>query len=234
VSGAGTYSFLLLSDDTNGGHYLSKEGGAATCEQPYLTIVTEPDTGDDVGEPSPDGGAEDGSSPDAADTLDGRDGEVVTDGDDAGRDVVAADDSSLGCGCAVAGAGAAARSGLAVLVGLLLVRLRRRRLHQLLGVRVRTDLRGHHRPELLHLLSGGREHSPIAVARASGSAAVDARAASPSGARSSRRRADDEHARWLPVLARRSVQGTVPAGSGDGGSGVLGGAGRRLPTRRSR
>jgi hypothetical protein len=103
VSGAGTYSFLLLSDDTNGGHYLSKEGGAATCEQPYMTLVTEPDTGDDAGEPGMDGGTEDVSSPADADVPDRADDGSVVDARDASRDVVFVDEDPLGCNCGVTG-----------------------------------------------------------------------------------------------------------------------------------
>ena len=133
VSGAGTYSFLLLSDDTNGGHYLSKEGGAATCDQPYMSIVTAPDTGDDAGEPGPDGGGEDVSPPADADTPDrvddGTAGDAPDVGRDVGRDVVPADDESLGCNCGVTGGHGTFAGILAVFAAMLcvlLVRLRRR------------------------------------------------------------------------------------------------------------
>jgi hypothetical protein len=145
VSGAGTYSFALFSDDTNGGHYLSKEGGAATCEQPYLTIATEPGTG----EPGPDGGAEDVSPPADADapgrpdgpgdggaedvpppgdtdTPDRPDG-VADDGRETGSDIVPDDGLPGGCGCGVPGGRGPLAGLVAAFAAALLVRRREAR-----------------------------------------------------------------------------------------------------------
>ncbi|MBN1774008.1 MAG: DNRLRE domain-containing protein [Deltaproteobacteria bacterium] len=124
VSAAGTYSFALLSDDTNGGHYLSKEGGQASCEQPYLTLTTTPDTGDDTGEPGPDGGLEDVASPDG-DALGPADDGTVPDVADTGRDVVVATDEGSGCACGVAAGRGPLPAGLLLLAALLVVRRRR-------------------------------------------------------------------------------------------------------------
>ena len=124
VSGAGTYSFLLLSDDANGGHYLSKEGGAATCEQPYMTIVTEPDTG----EPGLDAGGEDAPPLSDADAVVPPNDGAGADGRDAADDVspaAPADESSLGCACSVMETRATVLPGLVVLLAVLLVHRRR-------------------------------------------------------------------------------------------------------------
>ncbi|MBI5526596.1 MAG: DNRLRE domain-containing protein [Deltaproteobacteria bacterium] len=59
VTGPGTYSFAVISDDSNGSHFLSKEGGAAGGTQPNIELTTVPDT-------RPDGGTPDAGAPDDA------------------------------------------------------------------------------------------------------------------------------------------------------------------------
>ncbi|MBN1770759.1 MAG: DNRLRE domain-containing protein [Deltaproteobacteria bacterium] len=129
VSGAGTYSFAVLSDDANGGHYLSKEGGAATCQQPYLTVTTAPDSGEDAGEPGLDAGGEDVSLLPDGDAAAPPDNGGVADGGDAVRDiapaVVPADETPIGCACGVAAGRGTEPAGLAALAALLLARRRR-------------------------------------------------------------------------------------------------------------
>lgn len=120
VRAAGTYSFAIFSDDTNGGHYLSKEGGQATCEQPYMTISTTPDDGDGTGEPAPDGGGVDGDTSGSAD--DGPTADIF----DTGRDAVIVAEDSGGCACGVATARGTLLPGFALLAGILLARRRRR------------------------------------------------------------------------------------------------------------
>lgn len=95
IKASGTYSFAIVPNAANGGHYLSKEGGADGCFQPHLTLetVASPDAGVGGAGAGGVGGGNAGGSGGAA----GAQGGVVANEDD-------------GCGCRVAGAPAVPNS----------------------------------------------------------------------------------------------------------------------------
>ena len=119
VIGEGVYSFAILPNASNGGHYLSKEGGEIGCKQPYLVLTTQPDPGHDGGgldgaaEDVPDSGvAQDSGSPgdsgaggDAGVKVDSgidEDAGVSTDAQppvDSGKPAADAGESDYGIGC---------------------------------------------------------------------------------------------------------------------------------------
>jgi len=98
VAGGSTINLAVVSDDSNGVHYLSKEGGSAALA-PRLVVETLP---------APDGGGDDsvddGGGPDAPDApLDGDQGSDADARLDGPRDGAVVDESGSGCSCRAAG-----------------------------------------------------------------------------------------------------------------------------------